>query len=61
GGVSRLGDYMMEPLRRYVRHRAVAGPAEGTRLVLAELGPNVGIVGAAAAGLERLGRLQRRF
>lgn len=58
GGVSRLGEMMMEPLRRYARERAVSGPAEGTRLVLAQLGPNVGIVGAAAVALDRLGRLQ---
>lgn len=57
GGVSRIGDAMMEPLRRYVRERAVAGPAEGTRLVLAQLGPDVGVVGAAAVALKRLGYL----
>ena len=58
GGVSRLGDMMMEPLRRYVRQRAVSGPAEGTRLELSQLGSDVGIVGAAAVALEKQGRLR---
>ncbi len=57
GGVSRMGEMMMEPLRRYVRARAVAGPAEGTRLVTAQLGRNAGVVGAAAVARERLGLL----
>ncbi|HEY8498405.1 MAG TPA: ROK family protein [Limnochordales bacterium] len=58
GGVSRLGEMMMEPLRRYVRARAVPGPAEGTRLVLARLGSDAGIVGAAAVALEKQGHLR---
>ncbi|WP_324717289.1 ROK family protein [Carboxydochorda subterranea] len=58
GGVSRIGEAMMEPLRRELRTRAVPGPAEGTRLVPALLGPNAGVVGAAAVALKKLGKLE---
>ena len=57
GGVSRMGELMLEPLRRYVREHAVPGPAAGTRLVPAALGADAGIVGAAAVALRRLGCL----
>lgn len=53
GGVSRMGEAMLGPLRRYVAVQAVAGPAESTRLELAQLGPNAGLVGAAAIALAR--------
>lgn len=54
GGVSRLGEMMLRPLQEHLRRHAVAGPATGTRLVLAKLGPDAGVVGAAWVARQRL-------
>ena len=57
GGVARMGELMLQPLRRHLQEHAVPGPARGTRLVAAELGDDAGVLGAAAVALQRLGWL----
>jgi len=51
GGVSAAGDLLLEPAREEMRWRALP-PQNATPVVLAELGPEAGMVGAAAMALE---------
>lgn len=53
GGVSAAGDLLLEPLRRAAA--SALPPAARARIVLAALGPQLGVVGAAAVALERIG------
>jgi glucokinase len=55
GGVSVVGDLMLEPAREELRRRAL--PPQNSRPVqLAELGPDAGMIGAAAMALIVLDR-----
>jgi glucokinase len=57
GGVMAAGDLLLEPARRVLRARALR-PMSGTPVVAAELGPDAGMIGAAALArieLEREG------
>ncbi len=47
GGVARLGDWLLEPARAVVRERCRATPVEKVQVVLAALGGDGGIIGAA--------------
>ncbi|MBS4209601.1 ROK family glucokinase [Bacillus sp. FJAT-50079] len=47
GGVSKAGDGLMTPLTTYFKKYAFKPVAENTEMVLAELGNDAGIVGAA--------------
>ncbi len=47
GGVSSVGDLLLEPAREEVRTRALP-PMNGTEVKAAELGPDAGMIGAAA-------------
>lgn len=48
GGVSKEGDYLLNPLREYISKYAFgAGLIEQTRIELAQLGNDAGIIGAA--------------
>ena len=47
GGVSVAGDLLLEPARKEVRARALP-PMNGTEVKAAELGPDAGMIGAAA-------------
>ncbi len=47
GGVMRMGDLLLEPVRRELESRALP-PMNRTKVVAAELGPEAGMVGAAA-------------
>lgn len=47
GGMSRMGDTLLEPGRRLVRERAFAQSSSVVRIVNAELGDNAGVLGAA--------------
>ncbi len=55
GGVSTLGDLLFDPMREAIRQHALA-PAywEHTPIVLAALGDDVAIIGAATLALRRL-------
>jgi glucokinase len=52
GGVARAGDLLFEPLRREVRRRIKLVAVESVPILPAALGPDVGILGAAAVALE---------
>ena len=47
GGVAAAGDLLLEPIRRTVRERVFVMPQDQVEIVLAGLGKNSGIVGAA--------------
>jgi glucokinase len=51
GGVIAAGDLLLEPARAEVRKRALP-PMNETLVVAAELGPDAGMIGAAAMALE---------
>ena len=53
GGVSVVGDLMLEPAREELRSRAL-DPMKKTPVKLAELGPDAGMIGAAAMALIEL-------
>ena len=48
GGVSKTGDLLFRPLREAIRSRVYPNPALGASVVPAQLGDDVGIIGAAA-------------
>ena len=52
GGVTQAGDFLFEPLRREVRRRVKLVAVESVPILPAALGPDVGILGAAAIALE---------
>ena len=51
GGVTRAGGFLFEPLRAEVRRRVKLVPMESVRILPAALGPDVGILGAAAVAM----------
>lgn len=55
GGVIAAGELLLEPARRELRSRALR-PMNGTRVLAAELGPDAGLIGAAAMARDELGR-----
>jgi glucokinase len=55
GGVTRAGDLLFEPVRRYARERAMRDLIKGVEIVPAALGDDVGIVGAAAVAFAESG------
>jgi glucokinase len=55
GGVSAVGDLLLEPARQELRSRALP-PQNKTPVKLAELGPDAGMIGAAAMALIELDR-----
>ncbi|MBV8694004.1 MAG: ROK family protein [Ktedonobacteraceae bacterium] len=48
GGVTQIGAMLLEPMQRVMRERAMQVPYEAVKIVLAQLGSNVGLVGAGA-------------
>lgn len=52
GGVTQAGDLLFEGLRREVRRRVKLVAVESVAILPAALGPDVGILGAAAVALE---------
>ena len=52
GGVTQAGDFLFEPLRREVRRRVKLVAVESVPILPAALGPDVGILGAAAIAIE---------
>lgn len=47
GGVAQMEDLLLNPARQVVRERAFQLPAQAVRIVLAQLGDNAGVLGAA--------------
>ena len=52
GGVTQAGDFLFERLRREVRRRVKLVAVESVPILPAALGPDVGMLGAAAVALE---------
>jgi glucokinase len=52
GGVTKAGNFLFQPLRAYVRERVKLVPVESVPILPAALGPDVGILGAAAVALD---------
>src|SRR5436305_1644359 len=48
GSVVQIGELLLEPARRTIEERAIKLLHETTRIVMAELGPDAGLVGAGA-------------
>jgi glucokinase len=48
GGVTQMGPMLLDPATQIVQERTMRVPREAVRIVLAALGPNVGLVGAGA-------------
>ena len=48
GGVTQMGPLLLDPARQIVAERTMKTPREAARIVPAELGANVGLVGAGA-------------
>ncbi|MFA9399509.1 MAG: ROK family protein [Acidobacteriota bacterium] len=55
GGVMRMDDLLLEPVRRELRQRALP-PMNRTDVVAAELGPEAGMIGAAALARIEFGK-----
>ena len=47
GGISKIGDLLLNPIREEVAKRAFPKAVEGLKIVKAELGDNAGAIGAA--------------
>ncbi|WP_027415913.1 ROK family transcriptional regulator [Aneurinibacillus terranovensis] len=54
GGVSRAGDFVLQPLKETVEHRSLAVPAKSVTIVKSELGPHAIAVGAVTLVLHKL-------
>jgi glucokinase len=54
GGLSAAGDLVLEPARRVVAARALPPARESVRIVVAELGPDAGLIGAGLVAFEAL-------
>jgi glucokinase len=48
GGLTQMGDILVQPALRIVQERAMTVPRDAVRIVLAELGANTGLIGAGA-------------
>ncbi|MDF2627747.1 MAG: glucokinase [Symbiobacteriaceae bacterium] len=48
GGGSHAGDFVLEPMRKVIREKAMPGPADVVQVVPAELGNDAGLIGAAS-------------
>jgi len=47
GGVSHAGNLLLDPMKRTMRERVHTMPVEKVEVVLAQLGNNAGVIGAA--------------
>jgi len=56
GGVADAGELLLEPLRAELRRRACVAPVDRIAVVVAELGPHAGAVGAALWAAEAWAR-----
>ena len=59
GGLTNIGEGLFGPVRRAIVRHAFRTPAETVRVVRAELGDKVGVLGAVATALAQLDSLQQ--
>jgi glucokinase len=55
GGLTNMGEGLFGPVRRIIDRRAFRASAEAVKVVPAQLGDEVGILGAAAVAMQRVG------
>jgi len=55
GGLTNIGELLFGPVRRAIDLRAFPAQAQAVRVVQAELGDSVGVLGAAAVALAQIG------
>lgn len=55
GGLTHIGDWLLEPVKRGIELRAFPSAKQYVQVRLAELGDQVGIVGAAGAAMMAIG------
>jgi glucokinase len=55
GGLTNMGEGLFGPVRRIIDRRAFRASAEAVKVVPAQLGDEVGILGAAAVAMHRVG------
>ena len=48
GGVTQMGPLLLDPMLTVIQERAMKVPRDACKIVLAQLGPDVGLVGAGA-------------
>lgn len=53
GGMSGLGDLLLDPVRRTLRERVRMVPADSVRVAVSPLGDTAGVLGAAALAMAR--------
>ena len=53
GGVSRIGDPLIDPIRRTIRERVTVMPVDQVEIVQAQLGDDAGVIGAALWAADR--------
>lgn len=56
GSLTKMGDTLFDPVKRAVNQRAFPFSAERVRVIPAELGDQVGVIGAAAVAIQNLDR-----
>jgi glucokinase len=56
GSLTKLGEILFDPVRRTVNRRAFQIASRRVRVVPAELGDRVGVIGAAAVAIQALDR-----
>jgi glucokinase len=54
GGMAEMGDLLIEPARRVIMERAFSISSRAVRIVVAQLGNEAGVYGAAAFALEKI-------
>ena len=55
GGLTNIGGLLFDPVRRAIDRHAFRAQAQAVRVVRAELGDKVGVLGAAAVALAQIG------
>lgn len=61
GGLAHIGEWLFGPVRRAIKRRAFPAQAQAVRVVPAELGDHVGVLGAAAVAWCRLADQEERW
>jgi glucokinase len=59
GGMSKAGDFLFEPVRKYVKEHAFNDAVKEVKIVPAMLGSNAGAIGAVAFVLKKKGLLRK--
>jgi glucokinase len=61
GGVSHLGEWILQPIVDEVRRRCFTAPIDKIKVQLAQLGPNAGMIGAAIWASQKAGQATHPF